>query len=148
MSSWRASASAEAQDDLDRLVNVALPFAQQMLAEHGEFFPYGIVVENSGEVRMVAAGSGELEHPASTVVLQNLIDHLRSERDGLRAIALVSDVCSRDSDSVKVELEHSDGHALVVVLPYKTKRLRRGVDYGELAGSSGSPQIWSKAPAI
>lgn|SRR5690606_39076846 len=142
MTSWRDGASEQAQDDLDGLVGAALPFAQQMLEQHGEFFPYAVALDESGEARMVAADPGMGEQPASLDVLAALASGLRSERDGLRAVALVSDVRLSDSDAVRVELEHREGQALAVFLPYKKRRLRKGVDYTEMSASAGNPQIW------
>jgi hypothetical protein len=46
---------------------------------------------------------------------------------------------------VHVELEHRDGQAIRVLLPYKRRRLRRGVDYGELGAAQGQPRIWSSS---
>lgn len=40
MTSWRDSASPEAQRDLDAVLNFALGFAQRELNDHGEVFPY------------------------------------------------------------------------------------------------------------
>ena len=139
--SWRDSATQEAQDDLDGLVNAALPFAQQMLDKSGEFYPYGVALTDQGETRMVA-GDGLGEHPASATVLETLVSGLRGERDALRAAALVADVRANGSDTVRVELEHRDGHAIAVLLPYKKKRLGRGIEYGQLTAATGSHQIW------
>lgn len=144
MSSWRDNASQQAQRDLDDLLNIALPFAQQMLDKHGEFFPYATVLEQNGSPKMVAADPGTGEQPDSTDVLALLLDGVRADRDGIRAAALVSDVRLSDTDAVRVELEHREGHALSVFLPYKPKRLRRGVDYGELEAASGTPRIWTE----
>ena len=126
MSSWRDSATQQAQDDLDRLVNAALQFAQQMLDQHGEFFPYGIALTADGEMAMVAADSGGSDRPASSDVLATLLDGFQRDRASLRATATVSDVRLSSSDAIRVELEHRDGHAMAVVLPYTKKRLRRG----------------------
>jgi len=58
MTSWRNSASQQAQDDLDGLLNITLPFAQQMLAKRSEFYPFGASVTASGETRLLAGESG------------------------------------------------------------------------------------------
>ena len=143
MASWRDSASQQAQDDRDGLLNAALPFATQQLDKSGEFFPYGAALNVAGESRMVAADPNQGDHPESTAVLQAMIDGLRRERDDLRAVALVADVRVSDGDAVRVELEHREGHALAVLLPYKRKRFGRGIEYGSLTAGAASSQIWS-----
>jgi hypothetical protein len=143
VTSWRDGASQQAQDDLDGLVGRALPFAEQMLDQHGELFPYAVALSDAGEARMVAADPDGGEQPASVDVLATLIDGLRAERDALRAVALVSDVRLTESDAVRVELEHREGQALAVYLPYKKKRVRRGVEYSDMTAGPGVPQVWS-----
>ena len=59
MTSWRDSLSAEAQADMDNMLDAALPFAQQMLTKHGEFYPYAVSMSAGGEVAMVAADVGK-----------------------------------------------------------------------------------------
>jgi hypothetical protein len=143
VASWRDSASQQAQDDLDGLLNMALPFATQQLDKQGEFFPYGAALNDAGEARMVAGDPNEGDRPASTAVLEAMVEGLRRERDGLRAVALVADVRMSDGDAVRVELEHREGQAIAVLLPYKRKRFGRGIEYGSLTAGAASQQIWS-----
>lgn len=140
--SWRDSTSEQAQADLDALLNAALPFAEEMLGKHGEFFPYAVAIDGDGEAKMVGANPGLGERPASTEVLAMLVDGLRQQRDGLRAVGLVSDVRLERSDAVRVETEHVEGIAITVFWPYTKKRLRRGVEFGDLAAVPGEPQVW------
>jgi hypothetical protein len=141
MASWRDSASEQAQDDLDGLLNMTLPFAQQMLSKSGEFYPFGATVTTKGETRLLAGDLGH-EHPASADVHSLLVDRLRQDRARFRAVAICSDVRLPDSDAVRVELEHQDGHAMAVLMPYKKKRLGRSVEYDDLRGGTGDKQIW------
>jgi hypothetical protein len=135
MTSWRDSASQQAQDDLDGLLGSSLPFAQEMLDRRGEFFPYAATI--------IAGDPGEGEQPTSVVVIQVLVDGLRAERDTLRASAVVSDVRLADSDAVRVEFEHAEGHAIVALLPYRKKLLRRAIEYGQMTAGPGERQIWT-----
>jgi len=141
MTSWRNSASQQAQDDLDGLLNITLPFAQQMLAKRSEFYPFGASVTASGETRLLAGDLGQ-EHPASADVLALLVERLRQGRADLRAVAICSDVRLPDSDAVRVELEHRDGQALAVLVPYRKKRFGRGVEYDDLRGGTADKQVW------
>lgn len=141
--SWRDSASQQAQDDLDGLLNAALPFAQQMLDERGEFFPYAVGLDASNDVRMIATEPDLGEAPPSEEVLALLIAGLRTERDRLRAVGIVVDVRLSNSDAIRVELEHSEGPAMAVLLPYTKKRFRRGVEYGELSAGAAAPAVWT-----
>jgi hypothetical protein len=142
--SWRDRISRAAQDDLDGLVDAVLPFGQQMLAEHGEFLPYGAMVSADGQVRMLAASHGEDQRPASTQLLHTLYSAAQSTSTTTRAAAFVSDVRlggSTPSDAICVELEHRDGIALTVLLPYRHKR--RKVEYGDMSAQTGDRRIWA-----
>jgi len=142
--SWREAASQEAQDDLDGLVNATLPFAQQMLERHGEFFPFAAAVTSDGTVELLGSDPSPDDRPASTDVLNQLVGGLRDQVGNLRATALVADVRAGESDAVRVVLEHRDGHAVCVLLPYRKQRLRRGIDYGDLRASPGPHRIWHR----
>jgi hypothetical protein len=143
MASWRDTASQQAQDDLDGLLDPALGFAQQQLDAHGEFYPYAVVVDADGQQRMVAADIGS-DRPASADLITTLIATLSDERDSLRAAAIVADVRlpEANSDAVRVTLEHSEHVALTVLLPYKPRRFGRGVDYGNLQAGAAAAFIW------
>ena len=143
MASWRESASQEAQNDLDGLLlDAVLPFAQDMLAKHGEFFPYAMSLSTDGEAAMVAGEPGTGERPGSTDVLSILVSGLRAQRERLRAFVIVSDVGLDGVDAIRAELEHREGHAMAIFLPYKRKRFGRGVDYDNLRASAAQPQVW------
>jgi hypothetical protein len=143
MTSWRDGATQQSQDDLDGLLNVTLPLAQQMLAKAGEFYPFGTAVTVNGETQMFAADPGQGEHPSSGEVRASLLDGMRHEREKFRAIAVCFDVLLPDSDAIRVELEHRDGQAIAVLLPYKKRRLGRGLDYHDLRGAMADKTVWA-----
>lgn len=146
MTSWRDAASQEAQNELDGLLDPALGFAQQQLDKYREFYPYAVVVDADGQQRMVAAETGT-ERPPSADLITLLVAALAEQRDELRAAALVADVhlAELKSDAIRVSLEHSEGVALSVLLPYRPRRFGRGIDYGDMRAGGGTPFIWPDA---
>jgi hypothetical protein len=143
MTSWRDSVSIESQDEMDGLLNVALAAAQKSLSEHGEFYPFAVHLTAEGDqVLMMAADQGLGENPQSSDVLIAIRDGLEEQRATLRAAAIVADVKRGSSDAVRVQIEHRDGAAIAVFLPYQRKRMSRGVTYGELSAMADERRIW------
>lgn len=144
MAGWRDSAPQDVQDDLDGLLNKTLPFAEQMLRGSGEFYPFAASVALDGQVSMIMAGPEGEEVPSiAASMVSVLVAGLQSQKDLLRASAVVANMRVNNSDAARVDLEHRDGHALVVLLPYKKKRFGRSIEFGQLAASAGAPQIWT-----
>ena len=112
--------------ELEKLLDAALPFAQQMLATHGEFYPYGATMDTTGKISNVG-GYTDDEHPKSTEVIDLLKQAYRrnGEAGKIMACALVYDIRTippgqtDKTDAVAVDLDHRDGLSLVMVYPYK-----------------------------
>jgi hypothetical protein len=149
MTSWRDAISAQGQDDLDELLNAGLGFAQQQLAKRGEFYPFAAAIDLHGATEMIAPDTDE-RGPAAADLVDASLASLITRRDRLRAAAVVADVRVPDlgQDAIQVGLEHSEGIALSVLLPY-ARRPRPGgrpgdvIEYGEVRASSAARRIWA-----
>jgi hypothetical protein len=136
-----------AQEDLDQLLNALLPFAQQMLGQHGEFFPFGAVIRPDGEIRMAAADAGA-SRPAPEDVLTAVEDSLRADAASGAITAagtaanVTVDLGDGPSDAIVVDLDHADGESVRVFLPYSAGEAG-GYVYGELVGGEGDRRFFS-----
>ena len=142
MTTWRDTASAAAQADLDNLLNLVLPRAQELLGKNGRFYPFGATVSTVGEASLAAADEGLGEHPSPERVLAGVYDGARATAAENRAAAFVSDVLIEGSDAVQVELEHRDGIALVVLVPYKPATFKRVPTFRDMSVAPGEPRVW------
>lgn len=133
MASWRDTTSPEAQADMDGLLEPALGFAQQQLEKRREFFPFAVVVDRTGEQRMVAAAT-EDERPESGEVIRLLTAGLIHDRSELRAAAVVADVRLPElgTDAIRLTIEHAEGLGLEILVPYRVRRFRRAVEYDDM----------------
>jgi hypothetical protein len=103
-----------------------LPFAEQMLAAHGEFIPFGGAMRVNGELVSVA-GYDRNEHPRSTDVIALMKSaFIEAARQGeYKATAVVYDVRVKlpstgdKSDAIAVSLDHRDNYSIIVMFPYK-----------------------------
>lgn len=143
MTSWREEISEAAQDDLDGLVEPVWDFAEHQLLARGEFFPFAFVVGTDGEQSMAAAEVGD-DKPKSTDVIDVLNAGLTEKRGDLRATAVVADVHlpDLDTDAIRIVLEHREGVALEIMIPYRLQPITREVAFGELLVSEAERVVW------
>jgi len=113
-----------AQDEAESLLHEVIPFAEQMLSERGEFFPFAGALTPNGEF-MPIVGYESLGHTPD-----ELIDLLANRlREGAvageyAATALVYNARVRppegteETDAISAEIEHRDGYAATLFFPY------------------------------
>ena len=136
----------EAQEDFSALLDALMPFAEQMLEKHGEFFPFGATVSTAGEVGGQATYDGD-ETPASEEVIASLIKAFRQEARGrkIRAAGICYDgrivQDGKKVDAVFVGLEHARGSASKTCVPY-TKGKSGKVRFGEMIVTPGESRIF------
>jgi len=138
------------KEELEELMNARLPFAQKMLSEHGEFYPYGGAINSSGDVVAIAAYDGD-EHPPSQKLIDLLVELFRVEAKAgtYRATAIIFDVrvippkSGQKTDAIRIDLDHVDDLSLTLFLPYRI--MEKGeVVYGEMFAQAGSAKIFKK----
>jgi hypothetical protein len=139
----------EAQADFSALLDALMPFAEQMLKKHGEFFPFGAAVSTSGEVSAHAADLGD-ESPSPEDVIARLVQAFQGEASGgaIRA----SGICfnglvvedGKKVDAVIVNLEHVSGCASKACIPW-SKGMFGKVRFGEMSVAFDDPKIFGAA---
>lgn len=138
---------AEPKEEIEQLLNYLLPFAEQMLSQHGEFYPYAATMDAGGEVQAVSAAGDD--QPEVGELLLVLHTELRDQaaQGAIRASGIAADVTLTDPDSgeerdaVQLELDHADTDAVDVYVPYTTGD--EGIEFGELVAAAGQAPIFS-----
>jgi hypothetical protein len=136
----------EAREDYKALLELLMPFAEQMLKKNGEFFPFGAAVSTQGEVEACAAYDGK-ETPPSEQVIALLTQGLQSRARGaeIRAAGICCDgrivQDGKKVDAVIISLEHASGNATKTCVPY-TKGLFGKYRFGEMIAGLEEPKIF------
>jgi hypothetical protein len=117
------------KEECEELMNAVLPFARQMLAEHGEFFPFGATMSASREITQAAGWTGT-ERPPSLDVIALLTEAFQA---GAASGSYVATALAYDArvappgkpdkqDAVAVQLDHRDAYSVLVLFPYTLSR--------------------------
>lgn len=143
MGSWRDTVSSAAQADIDGLLEPAWEFAGKLLKKYREFYPFAFAVARDGEERMIAADLGT-EFPDSSALHEFLFTGLVQQKSELRAAAVAADVRlpEEGSDAIQLTMEHAEGIALQILIPYRVRRFPPMVVFEEMSVSEVDPRIW------
>ena len=117
-------AADRAKRQVERAMNAGLPFAEKMLADHGEFAPFGAVMLPEGLIQTVGTDTRDGDAPVEELY-QRLSSGLRrgAESGAYQAIATFVLVQMRKPDDgeiisvVRVALEHRSGYCVDVYYP-------------------------------
>jgi hypothetical protein len=145
MQSWRDALSAPAQADVDRLLDSAIRLAQQSLAQASEFDPFALVAAVDGRLLAVDLDvSGLGKHPDSVAIMAATAAQLKTLASSARCTALAGNtrLSQEKTDAIEVRIEHREGVALLVLLPYKRPKFGGRIEYGEPRAFPGKREIW------
>ena len=137
-----------AHPDLDQLLNLLLPLAQQILSKQGEFFPFGSAMSTDGKIDARAAYDGDEQQPSQRLIaLLTQAFRQQASSGKIRAAAICCDVRtippgqSKKTDAICVSAEHQNGEAADVYLPYKKGWFGR-ISYGEIFGAARNREFF------
>lgn len=137
--------------DSNTLLSAVLPFAQQMLAKHGEFFPFGATMNRDGKVALSASMPAS-ENEQEVLAMLVSAHHQQAGEGAIRGSAICYNARvsmpgrSEKQDAICVQLEHESERCVQLFVPYQ-KRFLRGFSYGELFGSPLEPKVFGGSNA-
>jgi hypothetical protein len=142
--SWRDGASAQTQADVDGQMRAALPLAAQRLTADGGFYPVAATLSRDGELVFLTGPESLGDSPTTEEVLESLYAEAPAYAASQRAFAFVADVSVPGGrPGVRLEIEHKDGVALVLLVPYTRAAAGEPIAYGEMEGAVRPMQIWT-----
>ena len=126
-----------------------LPVAKRMLAESGEFYPYGGITKVDGSIVNVTPQEKGVVRPKSKTLIDILIKEYRRQAMNreIVACALVFDVLIRPPneaekvDAIQVNLDHTGHYSAEVLFPYVINEGK--VTYGTPFAQEGDYLIFS-----
>ncbi|MFK8032140.1 MAG: hypothetical protein AB8G18_18060 [Gammaproteobacteria bacterium] len=142
-------ALADAETDIQTMLNKLLPIAEGLLVDHGEFFPFGGAMKDDEEVVTISGIDGQNnDTPAAGEVINMLDINLRigAENNQYHATAVLSNVTvvppgkSEPTQAIAVILDHREGFSMTLVFPYTMAD--GAVELGDLFAMSSERKIF------
>jgi hypothetical protein len=141
-----------ASEEIQMLLNYLLPFAEERLTRDGEFYPYAAAVDIAGSIEPVGPGVESADPDVGDILIALHADLREQAAEGsIRASGIAADVTLTDPDSgettdaVQIELDHAEGDAVDVYVPYEHEA--EGVKFGELVAAEGREPVFASAPS-
>ncbi|MET8878376.1 hypothetical protein [Nocardia sp. NPDC004604] len=140
---WRTQAPPHVQDDYDTLLRDGVDAAAHILAESESFAPFMLVIDSAGRksMRRYTQQRGNGGEQTATSAME-----IGADRTTLRARATVFDVTVSapfTGSAIKAVLEHRDGPAVDVLVPYTATPDQLQIDFNAADGAVGTARLWT-----
>ena len=146
MTSWREALSDGARADVDQLVDSGLAVAKSRLQTLAFVPPVPIFANEQGAIMQVAHDPSRLGRKATaTAVADDAVEQLKKVKDSARGVALVTSthLAKERTDAVEVWVEHGEGIAVSIILPYQRPTLGGVITFGQLRAFTGARRVWA-----
>lgn len=138
------------RSDIEQLANRCIPFAFKQIEEAGELYPFAGMMMTDGQFKGAVA-KPETDKPTSEQVIDKLVSGLREEAAAkrVRATCIVAGgrMAPKEGaalmDAVQGRIEHVNGVAVEVYVPYTRDAKAKKVKPGEAIWGPGRPQIFT-----
>lgn len=135
------------KEQCEVLLDKLLPFAEDQLKKHREFYPFAAVIFMDDSVELTGSYDGN-DHPESKDVIemlkqihQKLASEGKIKASGIVWNASVVSADGRPSDAIIVSLEHKDDYSVIVGEPYKIGLFKK-VNFCNLFAMEGKHDIF------
>ena len=106
----------EIEKDIQDIIDYSHKFAEKMLIEHKEYYPFGVAINKKGELIPVGYKDNETDMPKSQKIIEELRIHFQSEleKQEIRAYGITYDVLvnlddlKEKSDAILIDITHRD----------------------------------------
>jgi hypothetical protein len=108
------------KDEAENLLDALLPLAKQLLAQHGELYPFGGTLGTDGTVSLVSPDIGN-DHPSSQQVIDALPADFRA--GSYRAVGIAYAITTvppgrtEPTDAIVIRLDNVSGYSVQVPVP-------------------------------
>ena len=120
------------KEECEELLNFLLSFAENQLKKRGEFYPFGAVTPDSGEISPTAFYDSDNKFPDSAEVIRILTEAHRemAEKGEIKASGICWDAKvhlenGNQTDAIMISLEHRERYSVVVGQPYRFGFLKK-----------------------
>ncbi len=141
----KKSPKEECEDLMDELV----PFAEELLRKHGEFFPFGGTMATDGTSAHAHSYDGREQPPSQDVIDLMSKDFRKSAQEGgIKACAILFDArvvppgATGKTDAVVVSLDYQDNYSVQVFFPYAIGAGNE-IEFGDVFAQAGETAIFT-----
>lgn len=135
------------KEECEVLMNILLPYAQDLVKKHAEFYPVGATMDNNSDTSLTAVHTGE-EYPDPRKLLADMtkVHKAMAEKNEIKACGVVWNAAvtmpdGGKTDAIIVSLEHQSGYSVIVGMPYKIKMFKK-ISFGEIFAQNGKHDVF------